>query len=153
MKKSLSLSMAVLLLSACGGSSGPAFPVPAKRVAPLPASTMAAPTTAAPTTPGSDASSLSVEDVGSFVRARQPQLHYCYQQGLEKNPALAGSATVSVTLAGDGKVKNVGVLERTWAGKGVKEAESCIRAKIFAWNFPPSESPESTHSFLLSFTR
>lgn len=97
--------------------------------------------------------SRSTEDIGAQVRARQPQLQFCYQEGLARNPDLAGSATVAINIAGDGRITEVEIVSRSWQGPGVSETESCIRGMVARWVFPASEVRESLHSFLLSFTR
>ena len=40
-------------------------------------------------------SSSGSAQFGNFVRARQPQLQFCYTEARRKHPKLAGSATVS----------------------------------------------------------
>lgn len=97
--------------------------------------------------------SRSTEDIGALVRARQPQLHFCYQEGLTRNPQLAGSATVAIAIAGNGRISQVEIVGRSWQGSGVQETESCVVAMVARWTFPPSAIDESIHSFLLSFTR
>jgi hypothetical protein len=95
-----------------------------------------------------------VSELGSFVRSRQSQLQFCYQEhGLKVNPRLAGTVTAAVTMTGSGNVTGVNITSRTWSGAGASEAESCIRSRINSWRFPASEAGGGTYSFPFNFTR
>lgn len=95
-----------------------------------------------------------VGELGTFVRGRESQLRFCYNEyGLKVNPALAGSVSASVTLTPAGGVTGVNVTNRTWSGEGASDTERCIAEKIRAWRFPPSEAGGGTYSFSFSFTR
>lgn len=95
-----------------------------------------------------------VSELGTFVRGRESQLRFCYNEfGLKVNPTLAGSVSAAVTLTGDGAVGGVNVTNRTWSGAGAEETERCIAQKIRGWRFPASEAGGGTYSFSFSFTR
>jgi hypothetical protein len=95
-----------------------------------------------------------VGELGTFVRGRESQLRFCYNEfGLKVNPALAGSVTAAVTLAANGGVSGVNVTSRTWSGAGSSETERCILEKIRGWRFPASDAGGGTYSFSFSFTR
>lgn len=95
-----------------------------------------------------------VSELGTFVRGRESQLRFCYNEfGLKVNPSLAGSVTAAVTLTGSGSVTGVDLTSRTWSGAGASETEQCIAQKIRGWRFPASESGGGTYSFSFSFTR
>jgi hypothetical protein len=95
-----------------------------------------------------------VSELGSFVRGRQSQLQFCYQEyGLKVNPSLAGTVAVAVTLTGAGNVTGVEITNRTWSGAGHEEAESCIRQRISAWRFPSSEQGGGTYGFSFVFSK
>jgi hypothetical protein len=95
-----------------------------------------------------------VSELGTFVRSRESQLRFCYNEyGLKVNPDLAGSVTTAVTLAPAGNVTGVNVTNRTWSGAGASDTERCIVDKIRAWRFPSSEVAGGTFSFSFSFTR
>lgn len=95
-----------------------------------------------------------VGELGQFVRSRESQLRFCYQEyGLKANPSLAGTVTVAISLTGSGDVTGVNVTNRTWSGPGASEAESCIRNKIESWRFPSSDAGGGTYSFPFNFTR
>ena len=91
---------------------------------------------------------------GNFVRARSPQLQFCYEDTRASSPALAGSATVAVTLASNGSVLNADIVRRSWAGKGSEAVETCVLSRVRAWKFPATNTEENlTHSFAVIFTR
>jgi len=95
-----------------------------------------------------------VGELGQFVRSRESQLRFCYQEyGLKSNPSLAGTVTVAISLTGSGDVTGVNITNRTWSGAGASEAESCIRSKIESWRFPASDAGGGTYSFPFNFTK
>ncbi len=96
----------------------------------------------------------NVEELGSFVRGRQSQLRFCYEEhGLKVNPNLAGTVTVAVTMTGAGSVTAVNIVRRTWSGAGADDTEACIRSRISGWRFPPSDAGGGTFNFPFNFTR
>lgn len=95
-----------------------------------------------------------VGDLGNFVRSRESQLRFCYQEyGLKVNPSLAGKVNVSISLTGAGNVTGVDVTGRSWGGEGASEAEQCIRQRIRGWRFPASDRGGGTYGFTFNFTR
>jgi len=104
--------------------------------------------------PGEKAS-RDMAQLGTFVRSRQAQLQFCYQeQGLMVNPGLAGSIGVEVTLAPSGAVAAARVTERTWSGAGVAEAEGCILQRLRGLAFPASSAAgNETYGFSFVFNR
>lgn len=94
-----------------------------------------------------------VGELGSFVRSRESQLRFCYQEyGLKANPRLAGTVTINIVVAGSGSVSGANIARRTWSGAGASEAESCIQSRIRGWRFPTSSTGEGTYAFSFSFT-
>ena len=88
---------------------------------------------------GGGGSGRDMARLGTFVRARQAQLQFCYaEQGLALNANLAGSVGVSVQLEASGAVSEVRVVSRTWSGAGSAETEQCIVQRVRGWGFPPS---------------
>ena len=95
-----------------------------------------------------------VSELGTFVRSREAQLRFCYQErGLKVNPSLAGTINVSITLTGSGNVTGAEVTSRTWGGNGASDAESCILGKIRSWRFPSSSAGGGTYAFPFNFTK
>ena len=96
----------------------------------------------------------NVADLGNYVRGRQSQLQFCYQEyGLKVNPQLAGTVGVAVTLTGTGKVTGMDITRRSWSGPGAAEAERCIRERVLGWTFPPSDQGGGTYSFSFVFSK
>ena len=150
----LALTAAALVVGACGGS----------RTSTPAASTLAlyeinAPDMDAGVAPAARRSaggnSSGAAAIGDFVRTRNPQLQFCYEETRRSSPDLAGSATIGVLLAPDGSVTRADVLRRSWEGKGAEQVESCVLAKVRHWKFPASEDgvPKRAHSFSVIFTR
>jgi len=95
-----------------------------------------------------------VAELGTFVRGRESQLRFCYNEyGLKVNPSLAGSVSAAVTLTQGGGVSGVNMTNRTWSGAGASETEQCLAQKIRGWRFPASDAGGGTYSFSFSFTR
>jgi hypothetical protein len=95
-----------------------------------------------------------VGDLGTFVRSRESQLRFCYQEnGLKVNPNLAGQITVAISIAGNGRVTGANVTNRSWSGAGAAPAEACILQRIRGWTFPSSDRGAGTYSFPFSFTK
>ena len=96
-----------------------------------------------------------VSELGNFVRSRQEQLRFCYEErGLYANPSLAGTINVSITLSGSGNVTGAEVTNRKWSGGGGgAEVESCIIQRIRTWRFPSSAAGGGTYVFPFNFTR
>jgi hypothetical protein len=104
------------------------------------------------TNPG--VASSGVTPIGDFVRSRNAQLQFCYEETRAKNPGLAGSATIGVLLASDGTVTRVDVLRRSWEGNGADQVEGCVIAKVRSWKFPADASAATRpYSFSTVFTR
>lgn len=96
----------------------------------------------------------SVSELGSFVRGRQSQLQFCYEEyGLKANPGLAGTVTLAITLTGAGDVTGAEVERRSWAGAGVAAVESCIRSRVLGWKFPASPLGGGTYRFSFVFSK
>jgi hypothetical protein len=107
---------------------------------------------AAPRKP--DGSSLAMTTIGDFVRSRNAQLQFCYEETRASNPGLAGSTTIGVLLAQDGTVTRADLLRRSWEGRGAEKVESCVLAKVRSWKFPPSDNAAARpYSFSTVFTR
>lgn len=101
------------------------------------------------------AGSRDMSRLGTFVRSRQAQLQFCYQdQGLSANSSLAGSVSVTITLDAAGAVTDAKVSNHTWTGAGVPEAEACILQRVKGWSFPPSsKTGAETYSFSFIFNK
>ena len=79
-------------------------------------------------------------EVGQTARAHAPQLERCYhREGLSRNPALAGLVRLSVTVQG-GRVTSAQIVDRTWAGAGAAETESCLVRMARGWRLGTSDA-------------
>lgn len=98
--------------------------------------------------------SRNMGDLGTFVRSRQAELRFCYQEhGLKVNPGLAGTITVSIGIAESGRVTSASISNRTWSGAGVSAVESCVLSRIRGWRFPAaSDVGTGTYAFPFNFT-
>lgn len=91
---------------------------------------------------------------GNYVRAREPQLQFCYQESRAQNPTLVGSATVAVAVAADGSVTNANILRSSWSERGAESIEQCVLSRVRGWKFPVSDPAEQhQHSFAVIFSR
>lgn len=99
--------------------------------------------------------SRNMGDLGTFVRSRQAELRFCYEEhGLKQNPNLAGTITVAIGIAESGRVTSASVTNRTWSGAGVSAVESCVLSRIRGWRFPAaSDVGTGTYAFPFNFTR
>ena len=83
----------------------------------------------APSSDTGDRSSSSLMDV---VRRYAPGIRYCYDTALEQDRSLRGKMVFRITVAADGSVSGVEVVDDTL---GSAEVEDCARAQIEAWRF------------------
>ncbi len=103
----------------------------------------------------SNRASRGSAQVGDFVRAREQQLQFCYREARIAQPDLTGSATISVTLAEDGAVRDASIVRSGWSSKSksAREVESCVLDRVRAWRFPAGRSDDQhTHSFAVIFS-
>ena len=77
-------------------------------------------------------------EVGRAAREYAPQLQRCYlDEGLTRNPRLAGLVRLAIKVEG-GRVVSARVVDRSWAGVGVVETESCLVRAIRGWRLGTS---------------
>jgi len=106
---------------------------------------------AASSAESTDATKLASSTVANLVKQWQSQLDLCYTEfGLRVNPALAGSIAVRLAIRPTGDVAAATFTRHKWSGAGGTEAESCMRARVMAWMFPPASTP-SAHEFTVAF--
>ena len=156
MSKLSTIARTAAALAVCACASGTASKTPSAATLALydvnayrPTSSTDAPAAAR----NSNGSSLGMTPIGDFVRSRNPQLQFCYEETRAKNPGLAGSATIGVLLAPDGSVTSADVLRRSWEGSGADQVEACVLAKVKMWKFPADGTNARPYSFSTVFTR
>ena len=71
--------------------------------------------------------------VGQTARAHVPQLARCYHdEGLSRNASLAGLVRLAINIEG-GRVTSARIVDRSWAGAGAAETESCLVQSVRGW--------------------
>jgi hypothetical protein len=68
------------------------------------------------------------------------QVRACYEEGLNRNPALIGQVTMGFEVGGAGQV-NYSNVQRSSLGD--KPVESCIATKMLGWKFPQPRGGKS----------
>lgn len=146
--RSLSLVVALATsLAACGAPRTAAThrPVPAPVAANAP-----------PTVPEPSRDHLGPRDpvaVGSYARARDAELQFCYLEGVKSHPNLAGRLTVHIKVAGNGRVTAADIISRSWDRGRAKHVEACVLARIQRWRFDESGEKEQVYPLILLFSR
>ena len=134
-------------LAACGA------PRTAATHRPVPAPVAA---TTAPSVPEPSRDHLGPRDpvaVGSYARARDAELQFCYLEGVKSHPNLAGRLTVHVKVAGSGRVTAADIISRSWDRGRAKHVEACVLARIQRWRFEESGEKEQVYPLILLFSR
>jgi hypothetical protein len=133
-------------LAACGA------PRTAATHRPVPAPVAAA----APAIPEPSRDHLGPRDpvtVGSYARARDAELQFCYLEGVKSHPELAGRLTVHIKVAGSGRVTAADIISRSWDRGRAKHVEACVLARIQRWHFEESGEKEQVYPLILLFSR
>ncbi|CAN5563173.1 hypothetical protein BH10BDE1_BH10BDE1_29190 [soil metagenome] len=71
--------------------------------------------------------------IADVINRNLGQIRFCYEQGLQGDPALAGRVAVDFTIGGQGQVKVANVGSTTLNSKLV---EDCILLRLKTWKFP-----------------
>jgi biopolymer transport protein ExbD len=79
---------------------------------------------------------LNGEVIRRITRAHLNEVRKCHEQGLSKNPALAGTVTINFVIASSGKVSVAVVQETTLDDAAVS---TCIAKAVKRWTFPKPE--------------
>lgn len=74
--------------------------------------------------------------IADVINRNLGQIRFCYEQGLQGDPALAGRVAVDFTIGGQGQVKIANVGSTTLNSKLV---EDCILLRLKTWKFPLPE--------------
>lgn len=90
---------------------------------------------------------LDKDVVRRIVRAHINEVRHCYNQGLAKNPDLAGRVAVQFTIATTGRVSEAEIASSTLDDEDVG---SCIVEAVKRWKFPkPDDDVAVTYPFVL----
>lgn len=76
---------------------------------------------------------LDKDVIMKVIKRHQNEIKFCYEQELQKNPALAGKVAVAWTIDPTGGVSEANVSE---SSVGNANVESCIVQRIRRWKFP-----------------
>lgn len=74
--------------------------------------------------------------IDDVIRKNMGQVRFCYEQGLQGDPALGGRVAVDFTIGSNGQVKIAAVQNTTLNSKLV---EDCIVMRLKSWKFPLPE--------------
>lgn len=86
--------------------------------------------------------------LAKVVRAHSREMKLCYEQGLKKNPKLAGRVVLSFVVKANGSVADVTVAEDSLKDRAVVE---CLRARPSTWKFEAGDE-DLTVKFPFTFT-
>lgn len=95
---------------------------------------------------------LSQDLIAEVVRRNIGQVRFCYEQGLQLNPSLAGRVAVNWTIGSNGGVKTAQVKRTSLKDQSV---ENCILSRLKTWKFPLPENKAEvkvSYPFLLKRT-
>lgn len=76
---------------------------------------------------------LDRDAIAAVINRNLGQIRFCYEQGLQGTPSLAGRVAVDFTIGGNGMVKTAGVAN---SSLGSKIVEDCIVLRLKSWKFP-----------------
>ena len=76
---------------------------------------------------------LDKDVIMKVIKRHQNEIKFCYEQELQKNPALAGKVAVAWTIDPSGGVSEANISESSIGNANV---ESCIEQRIRRWKFP-----------------
>jgi TonB family protein len=76
---------------------------------------------------------LDKDVIMKVIKRHQNEIKFCYEQELQKNPALGGKVAVAWTIDPSGAVSEAAVSESSISNANV---ESCIVQRIRRWKFP-----------------
>jgi hypothetical protein len=89
-------------------------------------------------------------DIRSAVMRHAPAVRKCYEvEGLGRNPSLAGSVEIMVTILPTGAVTDVDVSTDKFKGVGEKEVAKCLAGVARSWRF--DRGPYVVETIILPF--
>lgn len=71
--------------------------------------------------------------IAEVVNRNMGQIRFCYEQGLQGDPALAGRVAIGWVIGGNGQVRTASIENSTLNSKLV---EDCILLRLRTWKFP-----------------
>jgi hypothetical protein len=94
---------------------------------------------------------LDLDMVSAVIRRNMGQIRFCYEQGLQLDPAVAGRVGVRFVIGPNGQVKLADVENTTLNSKQIEE---CVLLRLKSWKFPlPDGGVDVKVSYPFSFKR
>jgi hypothetical protein len=94
---------------------------------------------------------LDMDAVSEVIRRNMGQVRFCYEQGLQQDPSLAGRVGMDFTIGANGQVKVAHVGTTTLNSKQIEE---CVLLRLKSWKFPlPSGGVDVKVSYPFLFNR
>jgi TonB family protein len=88
---------------------------------------------------GSKAANRGGDELSRVINSHNDAVEYCYKREAKLNPNLKGDLTIEFTIAYNGRVKDVRVVNSSLRNKKV---ESCISSRVRGWRFKPIDRAE-----------
>ena len=85
----------------------------------------------------------------AVVKRYAAGIQYCYDDALKAKPDLRGKLVLSITVAADGSVRDVNVVQDKLQSSGVRD---CVLAQVSGWRFPAVDAGEVTFQTPFVFT-
>ena len=76
---------------------------------------------------------LDPASIARVIQRNMGQVRFCYEQGLQRDPKIAGRVAVKFIIGGNGRVKSAGIKSSTLSSTVVEE---CILNRLKTWKFP-----------------
>lgn len=92
---------------------------------------------------------LDRNEIAAVIQRHLSEVRYCYEQGLQKKPNLAGRVAIKFLIGPKGTVTLAQVDN---SSMGQPQVDGCIRDRLKTWNFPKPEggvTVKVTYPFIL----
>lgn len=94
---------------------------------------------------------LDMDEISEVIRRNMGQVRFCYEQGLQGDPSLAGRVGIRFVIGGNGQVKLADVENTTLNSKQIEE---CVVQRLKSWKFPlPAGGVDVKVSYPFAFNR
>ena len=92
---------------------------------------------------------LGRDVIRGVVARHRPEVRFCYETGLERNPGLAGRVSVQFVIGVDGRV-SAAAIDSARSDLGSRPVEQCVAQAVARWTFPTSAAPTAvSYPFVL----
>lgn len=76
---------------------------------------------------------LDMSQIAAVINKNKGQIIYCYEKGLQAEPELRGRVAMQFVIGGTGRITTLKVAQ---SSLGSRTVETCMAAKMRAWQFP-----------------